>query len=46
MNKMFVNFKTFKIHVRRVFKDINIKRTVMRELMNLKQKKATSIYVV
>ena len=43
---MFVNFKTFKIHVRRVFKDINIKRTVVRELINLKQKKVALIYVV
>ena len=43
---MFTNFKTFKIHVRRVFEDINTERTVTRELMNLKQKKAASIYTV
>ena len=43
---MFINFKMFKIHVRRVFKDINTKRTVTRELTNLKQKKATLIYAV
>ena len=33
---MFNNFKVFKIYVRRVFEDINAKRTVTRELMNLK----------
>ena len=33
---MFINFKIFKIHVRRMFEDINIKRTTARELMNLK----------
>ena len=33
---MFINFKMFKIHVRRVFKDINIERTVTRKLINLK----------
>ena len=32
---MFSNFKLFKIHVRRVFKDINIKRTAARKLINL-----------
>ena len=36
----------FKTQTRRVFKDINIKRTIARELINLKQKKATSIYAV
>ena len=41
---MFMNFKTFKIHVRRVFEDIDTERTVARELMNLEQKKAASIY--
>ena len=43
---MFTDFKVFKTHIRRVFKDINTKRTAVRELMNLKQKKATSIYAV
>ena len=33
---MFNNFKVFKIHVRKVFKDIDTKRTVVRELINLK----------
>ena len=33
---MFVNFKIFKIHTTRVFKDINAKRTIVRELINLK----------
>ena len=46
MNKMFINFKTFKIHVRRMFRDINAKRTVTRELINLKQKKVALIYVI
>ena len=32
---MFSNFKVFKIHVKRVFKDINTKRTVVKELINL-----------
>ena len=41
---MFTNFKTFKIHVRRVFKDINTERTVVIELINLKQKRAASMY--
>ena len=36
INKMFINFKIFKIYVRRVFEDINTKRTVTRELINLK----------
>ena len=43
---MFINFETFKIQVRRVFKDINAERTVTRKLMNLKQKKVTLMYVV
>ena len=43
---MFTNFKMFKIHVRRIFKDINTKRTVARELINLEQKKSTLIYAV
>ena len=43
---MFTNFKVFKTHARRVFEDINAKRTVTRELMNLKQKKAASMYVI
>ena len=43
---MFNNFKVFKIHVRRVFKDINTKRTIVRELINLEQKKVALIYVV
>ena len=34
----------FKIYARRVFEDINTERTVARELMNLKQKEAASIY--
>ena len=46
MNEMFINFKIFKIYIRRVFKNINTERTVMRELMNLEQKKAALIYVV
>ena len=41
---MFINFKIFKIHVRRVFRDINAKRIIARELMNLEQKKAALIY--
>ena len=45
MNKMFTNFKTFKIYIRRVFEDINTERTVARELMNLKQRKVTSMYI-
>ena len=43
---MFMNFKMFKIHVRRVFEDINAERTAVRELMNLKQKEVTSMYTV
>ena len=42
---MFMNFKMFKIHVRRMFEDINTERTATRELMNLKQKRAASMYV-
>ena len=45
MNKMFTNFKTFKIHVRRVFEDIDTERTAVWELMNLEQKRAASMYV-
>ena len=45
MNEMFINFKIFKIHVRRVFKDINTKRTVVRKLINLKQKRVALMYV-
>ena len=32
---MFNNFKVFKIHVRKVFKNIDIKRIAARELINL-----------
>ena len=45
MNKMFTNFKTFKIHARRMFGDINTERTVAQKLMNLEQKEAASMYV-
>ena len=40
-----MNFEMFKIHARRVFEDIDMKRTVIRKLMNLKQKRAASMYV-
>ena len=43
---MFMNFKMFKIHARRVFEDIDAERTAARELINLKQKRAASIYAV
>ena len=43
---MFIDFKVFKIYVRRIFKNIDIERTIVRELMNLEQKKVTSIYVI
>ena len=43
---MFINFKMFKIHVRRVFRDINVERTVVRELINLEQKRVTLMYTV
>ena len=43
---MFTNFKTFKIHARRVFEDIDAERTVTRELINLEQKRVTSMYTV
>ena len=43
---MFTNFETFKIHARRVFEDIDAERTAARELMNLKQKEAASMYAV
>ena len=36
----------FKIHARRVFEDIDAERTVTKELINLKQKKAASMYVI
>ena len=42
---MFINFKIFKIYVKRVFEDINVERTAIRELINLEQKRATLIYV-
>ena len=42
---MIINFKIFKIYIRRVFRDIDAERTVVRKLMNLKQKKVTLIYV-
>ena len=41
---MFMNFEMFKIHARRVFEDINAERTVVWKLMNLKQKRAASMY--
>ena len=44
MNEMFTNFEMFKIHVRRVFGDINTERTVAWKLMNLEQKGAASMY--
>ena len=43
---MFTNFETFKIHARRVFEDIDAERTAARELMNLEQKRAASMYAV
>ena len=43
---MFINFKIFKIYIRKVFKNINTKRTAVRELINLKQKRVTLIYVI
>ena len=43
---MFINFEMFKIYMRRVFKDIDAERTVARELMNLEQKRVTSMYVI
>ena len=43
---MFINFETFKIHARRMFEDINAERTAARELINLKQKRVTSMYIV
>ena len=43
---MFINFKMFKIHARRVFEDIDTERTAVRELMNLEQKRVTSMYTV
>ena len=46
MNEMFINFKTFKIHARRVFEDIDAERTVAQKLMNLEQKRAASMYAV
>ena len=43
---MFTDFKVFKTYVRRIFKDIDAERTMIRELMNLEQKKVTLIYVI
>ena len=43
---MFVNFKTFKIHAQRVFKDIDTERTIIKELINLKQREVALIYVI
>ena len=43
---MFINFKTFKIHARKVFEDIDTERTITRKLMNLEQKRVTSMYTV
>ena len=43
---MFTEFKKFKTHVRRIFKDINAERIIVRELINLKQKRATSMYAI
>ena len=45
INKMFNNFKVFKIYAKRVFKDINTERIVERKLINLKQKETASIYI-
>ena len=41
---MFTNFKTFKIHARRVFEDINAEGTAARKLMNFEQKRAALMY--
>ena len=41
---MFINFKTFKIHARRVFEDIDAERTAVRKLINLEQKRVASMY--
>ena len=36
----------FKIHARRMFEDIDVERTAARKLINLKQKRVTSMYIV
>ena len=41
-----MNFKTFKIHVRRMFEDIDAERTAARKLINLEQKRAALMYTV
>ena len=43
---MFSNFKVFKVHARRNFKDINTKRTAAKKLIYFKQKRATFMYTV
>ena len=44
MNKIFTNYKTFKIRIKVVFEKINEEQTAERELSLLKQIKAAGIY--
>ena len=46
INIIFTDFKTFKLRLRRIFEDINRKRTVKRQLYNLRQKESTVIYLI
>ena len=39
-----MNYEMFKIHARRVFEDIDTERTAAQKLINLKQKRAASMY--
>ena len=43
---IFTDFKTFELRLRRIFKDIDKKRIIKRQLYNLRQKESTVIYSI
>ena len=45
-NIIFIDLKTFELRLRRVFKDINRKRTAEKQLYDLQQKELTVIYSI
>ena len=45
-NIIFIDLKTFKLRLRRVFENINRERTAERQLYDLRQKESTVIYSI
>ena len=45
-NIIFTNLKTFKLRLKRIFKDIDKERIAERQLYDLRQKESTVIYSI